>query len=253
MLKLENISFSYYKNKIVVKDISFTVKDNECAVLLGPNGVGKSTIINCILGVNKINNGNIYFDEKPQKEVSFKEKSKQIAYVPQLINGNDLSVKESIILGRLPYFKLYPSKNDLLEVDRIINEFGLSDIADKPTNEISGGERQKVAIARAVIQDSKNIIFDEPTSNLDIKSQVAIMNIIKKVTKQENKCSLISMHDINLALALGDKFIFLKDEKVYRICSKEEITEELLKEVYGVNIKLIDYKGEKIITYEKDS
>ena len=253
MLKLDNVSFSYYKNKMVIDGVSFTVNENECAILLGPNGVGKSTIINCVLGINKIQQGDIYCDDINHKDISYKEKAKYIAYIPQLISGNNLTVKETVTLGRLPHFNLYPSQSDLKMVDEILEEFAIADIKDKQTNEISGGERQKAAIARAVIQDSKIIIFDEPTSNLDIKSQIGIVNIIKRVCKKENKCSLISMHDINLALSLGDKFIFLKDEKVYQICEKKDITEQLLKEVYGVNIKLLEVEGEKIVTYEKDN
>ena len=253
MLRLEHVSFSYTKGKNVIKDVTFAVKKGECVILLGPNGVGKSTILNCILGINKIQEGNIYFNDKSQKDISYKEKSHLIAYVPQLIDGNDLTVRDTITLGRLPHFNFYPSKEDNELVNQTIEEFGIGDIADKPTNQISGGERQKTAIARAVIQNSELIIFDEPTSNLDIKSQIAIMDIIKNICQKGDRCSLISMHDINLALSLGDKFIFLKDEKVYKVCSKEEIDEQLLFDVYGVHISLIDYKGGKIIAYEKDN
>ena len=251
MLKLEHVDFSYSKDKITIKDVTFAVNKKEIAILLGPNGVGKSTVLNCIIAVNKINNGNIYFDEKNIREISYKDKAKYLSYVPQLIDGNDLTVKETILLGRLSHFKIYPNKDDYLKVDEIIHKFNLENIKDKPTNQISGGERQKVAIARALIQDSEIILFDEPTSNLDIKSQLEIVNLIKESCK-ENKCSLISMHDINLALRLGDKFIFLKDDTIYKICNKEEINEQLLFDVYGVNIKLINHKGEKIIVYEKD-
>ncbi len=250
MIKISDLSFSYNKGETVLKNISFDIQDGECVILLGPNGVGKSTIIKCILGNLKIQEGNVSFDGKNIKELTAKEKSSLVSFVPQLIKGNDLTVKETITLGRLPYFRIYPNSKDLEEVDKIIKEFNLSSIEDRQTNEISGGERQKVAIARALVQDAKTILFDEPTSNLDIKSQIAVIDILKQIIKNKDKSLLISMHDINLAFALGDKFVFLKDESVYRVCTKEDITEELLSAVYETNIKIIENGGSKVIIYE---
>ena len=188
------------------------------------------------------------FDDKPIKEVSHKEISDYISYVPQLLNGTDLTVEETILLGRLPYYKVYPNKEDYREVEEIITKFKLENLKDKLTNEISGGERQKVNIARAFIQNSKLVIFDEPTSNLDIKAQLEILNLIKKEKVEQEKSFLISMHDINQALSIGDKFIFLKEGKIIKICTKNDITSQLIDEVYDVHSKIIkDEKGETIV------
>ncbi len=252
MIKIKNLSFSYNKNKKVLKDINLSINEGTTYVLLGPNGVGKSTLIKCLLGLSKPQEGEILFDNKNIKELSHKEKAQYLSFVPQLIEGNDLTVDEYIMLGRLPHFAIYPHQEDYQKVNEIIDRFNLGDIKERITSEISGGERQKAAIARSLIQDSKVIIFDEPTSNLDIKSQIEILNILKDITKKQNKASLISMHDINLALSLGDKFIFLKDETIYQICSKEEISEELLKQVYQTNIKLINHNGKKVVIYEEN-
>ncbi len=251
MIRVNNLSFSYRKNKKVLEGVSFTINDGECVVLLGPNGVGKSTIINCLTGANKVKEGDIIFDEKSIKDLKSKDFASLIAYVPQLINGNDLTVKEVITLGRLPYYYIYPNKDDLKKVNEVIKEFNLESIQDEITSEISGGERQKVAIARSFIQDAKTIIFDEPTSNLDIASQVNIISLIKEECKKYNKSSLISMHDINQALDIGDTFVFLKDKSVYKICKKEDITPELLFEVYGIKSKLIKTEKGGYFIYEK--
>ena len=250
MIKIDRLSFAYNKNDLVLKNINFDILDGKCVVLLGPNGVGKSTLINCLLGDNKIKEGDILFDGRSIKELSNKDKSKFISYVPQLIDGNDLSVRETIVLGRLPFFYISPSKEDYAKVDDIIDRFSLTYIKDKSTNEISGGERQKVAIARAFVQEAKVVVFDEPTSNLDIKSQLDIISLIKEHNKIANNSSLISMHDINQALRVGDVFVFLKDNQIYKICSKEEITEELLKNVYGVDAKIINENKEVFVIYE---
>lgn len=252
MIEIKNLSFSYNKNKRVLKDINLSIKEGTTYILLGPNGVGKSTLIKCLLGLLKPQEGEILFDHKNIKELSHKEKAQYLSFVPQLIEGNDLTVDEYIMLGRLPHFAIYPHQEDYQKVNEIIDRFNLGDIKERITSEISGGERQKAAIARSLIQDSKVIIFDEPTSNLDIKSQLEILNILKDITKKQNKASLISMHDINLALSLGDKFIFLKDETIYQICSKEEISEELLKSVYQTKIKLINHDGKKVVIYEEN-
>ena len=248
MLKVKNLSFSYYKNHLVLDDVSFEIGDNECVVLLGPNGVGKSTLISCILGNNNYKQGEIYFDDKNQKELSYKERADYISYVPQLINGTDLTVKETILLGRLPYYKFYPNKTDYQKVDEIISRFNLENTKDKCTNEISGGERQMVNIARALIQESSLVIFDEPTSNLDIKVRQDVINIINK--EKSNHSFFISMHDINEALKIGDRFIFLKEGRIKGIYKYEEIDESLLYEVYGVKASIVSSKKGKYIIYE---
>ncbi len=251
MVEIKNLSFSYHKSKKVLDDVSFDILDNKVTILLGPNGVGKSTIINCLLGFNKVKEGSILVDSIPHNKLSTSEKAKSFAYVAQSISKTDLTVEETILLGRLPFYKIYPSKEDKILVDDIIKELSLEEIRFSNTNEISGGERQKVAIATSLVQDAKTIVFDEPTSNLDIKSQVEILNMIKYQVSKKQKSALISMHDINQALEIGDRFIFLKDGKVYKTCTKEEIDASLLKDVYGIKMKIIQDKKEIYVHYEK--
>lgn len=250
MIKIENVSFSYVKNKQVLNNINFDIKEGECVILLGPNGVGKSTLISLILGSNKLQEGNIYFDSTPLKEMSPSKKSEYISYVPQLINGTDLTVYDTILLGRLPHYKLYPSQKDKDLVNEYLTQFSLEELKDKQTNEISGGERQIVSIARGFIQNSKTVIFDEPTNNLDIHSQLRVLSLIKEEKSKNKKSFLISMHDINQALSIGDKFVFLKDGEVYKICSKEEITEEIIDAVYNIKSKIIKINEENYVIYE---
>ena len=252
MINIKNLSFSYNQSKPILKDVSFSINDGECVILLGPNGVGKSTLIKCILGVLNYKEGLITYNDTDLKKMSSSERGKLLSFVPQLIDGNNLTVKDTIIAGRLPHFMIYPTKTDFEFVDDVIKKMGLEEIIDKQTNEISGGERQKCAIARAIAQDATTIIFDEPTSNLDINAQLSIVRIIKNYLKDKTRSSLISMHDINLALELGDKFVFLKDEKIYKVCQKKDVTEDIIKDVYGVNIKIINHNGKKVVVYEEN-
>lgn len=250
MLKVSNVFFRYQSNKEVLKDVSFEIHRGECVVLLGPNGAGKSTLLSLILGANKPKKGEICLENKQIDKISNKERAHYLSYVPQLLNGNDLTVRETILLGRLPYYKIYPNKNDFEKVNEMIDKFNLGELVDKQTNEISGGERQKVNIARAFIQDSQIVIFDEPTSNLDIKSQVDILSMIKEEKVNAQKSFLISMHDINQALHIGDRFIFLKDGKIHTIATRKDITSTLIDEIYGVHSKIIKTDNKEVIIYE---
>lgn len=250
MIKISNVSFSYNKNKEVLHDVSFEVNKGECVVLLGPNGVGKSTLLTLILGTNKVQKGEIVFDDKNINNLKHKERAKYLAYVPQLIGGNDLTVRETILLGKLPHYQIYPNKKDYEEVDKYLAEFHLEELRDKPTNQISGGERQKVSIARGLIQNSEVVLFDEPTSNLDIRAQIDILSIIKSERDKKEKSFIISMHDINQAIAIGDKFIFLKEGRVEKICKKDEIDESIIEKIYSVKAKIHKENGGTFITYE---
>ena len=250
MLKVSNLSFSYNKNKKVLDDVSFEIKEGECVILLGPNGVGKTTLLSLLIGNNKVKEGSISYFDKDIKELTAKEKANYISYVPQLIAGNDLTVFDTVILGRLPYYKIYPNKNDINLTNEYISRFGLQELKDKQTNQISGGERQIVSLVRGLIQESKLLIFDEPTNNLDINAQLRVLDIIKE-EKKKNKSFLISMHDINQALAIGDKFIFLKNGKIFAICSKNEIKEAIIDGVYNVKSKIIKLEKGEYVIYEK--
>ena len=251
MLKISNISFSYNKKVQVLEDISFEMGLGECVVLLGPNGVGKTTLLSLLLGNNKPQVGSISFDDKLINELSAKEKAGYISYVPQLVAGNDLTVYDTVLLGRLPYYKLYPSKEDIRLTNEYLEKFNLSHIRDKQTNQISGGERQIVSIVRGLIQQSKLLIFDEPTNNLDINAQLRILDLIKE-EKKNNKSFLISMHDINQALSIGDRFIFLKNGKIYEICKRNEIKEDIINNVYNVKSKIMKLEKGEFVIYEKE-
>ena len=251
MLKVFNVSFSYNKKVQVLEDVSFEIGVGECVVLLGPNGVGKTTLLSLLLGVNKPQTGSIAFDDKPIKELSAKEKASYLSYVPQLVAGNDLTVYDTVLLGRLPYYKLYPTKEDINLTNEYLEKFNLDHLRDKQTNQISGGERQIVSIVRGLIQQSKLLIFDEPTNNLDINAQLRILDLIKE-EKKNNKSFLVSMHDINQALTIGDRFIFLKNGKIYEICSRNQIKEDIINNVYNVKSKIMKLEKGEFVIYEKE-
>ena len=250
MLKINNLSFSYHKNKDVLMGISFEVKNENIVVLLGPNGSGKSTLLKCILSLNKVRKGDILYNDKSILNISPSDRAKLISYVPQENVSSSLTIYEVILLGRLPYITFYESKEDIEIVNNIIKDMGLEDIKDKRINETSLGQRQKVMIAKALAQKSEIILLDEPMNNLDIENQLELIKTIKSLEEKEHKLVIITLHDIDTALSLGTKFIMLKNGELRYFGDESIITKESIKEIFNVDIITKDIDGKRRIFYE---
>ncbi len=248
MLDIKNLSFRYGKRSPLILDgLNLTLKDGQTGVLLGKNGSGKTTLFKTILGFEKQEAGQIIFNGKNLDRLSRRERAEQIAYVPQDVQPGDLSVFDTVLLGRLPYFGLKASKPDEEITADILKEMGLYEFATRSTLELSGGERQKVAIARALVQEPRLLVFDEPTGNLDIANEQLILKEILRVAKEKGIGVLTSLHDLNQALSIGDVFYFVKDGKVISSGDSSIVTEELIKDVYDAEVSIIDHKGKKVI------
>ena len=249
MLKINNISYSYTKERAILNNISFEINDNEIGVLLAPNGVGKTTCLKCIASILKVNSGDILCDDVSLLNLKDLERAKYISYVSQENSIPYLTVYDLIMLGRSMHYSFSPKEEDYAEVEKVINDLELNDLAFRDYNTLSGGEKQIVMIARAIVQKPKILILDEPTSNLDIKNQLKIIELIKKISKELNISVIMSMHDINLALKVGEKFILMKDSIIKYIGNKDIITEESIKDVFDVEIKIENKDKNKTIIY----
>lgn len=247
MLKISNLSFAYKKNNNVLNDINLSLKNKSIGVVLGKNGSGKSTLFKNILGILKPNNGDIKLNDLDMINIKKDLRAKKISYVPQDITFGSLSVFDSVLLGRITYFNYIVKDEDIKIVNDIIHEMKLDKIALKNVNELSGGERQKVAIARALVQEPELIIFDEPTGNLDIYNEKLILDEAKKIVKNKNVSILISLHDLNLAYEFADEFYFIKEGKIIYQGDKEVFNEENIKEAFDLNVKLINVENKKIV------
>ena len=248
MLSIKDLTFRYSKKSpIVLDNISLSVKDGEIGVLLGKNGSGKTTLFKTILGFEKPEAGKIDFNGKDLLKMNRRERAEQIAYVPQDIRFGDLTVFDTVLLGRLPYFGLRASKEDEKITLRTLKEMGLENLVMRNTAELSGGERQKVAIARALVQEPKLLIFDEPTDNLDIANEQLILKEILRVTKEKGIGVLTSLHDLNEALSIGDVFFFIKDGKIRYSGDSSVVTEQVIKETFDADVSIIEYRDKKVI------
>ncbi|WP_456423088.1 ABC transporter ATP-binding protein [Thermococcus sp.] len=243
MIEAKNLHFSYGERE-VLRGIDFKAEAGEFVAILGPNGAGKSTLVKCLAGILKC--PGVGINGRPLIDYSPRELSGIMAYVPQRIEPNFLTVFDTVLLGRKPYMGLTPSKRDLKVVNDSLKRLGIEKLALKRTNEISGGELQKVSIARALAQEPKILLMDEPTNNLDLKSQLEVMRLARELSK-DGKTVITVMHDVNLALRFAKRFIFMKDGRIVADGGLEVLGEELFLEVYGVKVEIGEIRGIPVV------
>lgn len=214
MIRCERINFAYGK-KMVIKDISFALSEGQITALLGVNGSGKTTLLKIMSGLFKPKYGTVFINNKPITDICEHELAKIIAYMSQKSNGVFCSVFDAVLLGRKPHIGLEASKHDIEITGNIIKMLGLNDVAFRNTVELSGGELQKVIIARALAQEPRVLLLDEPINHLDIKNQLEIMTLLKGITQKMALTTVVVLHDISMALRFADRFLLLKDGEVY--------------------------------------
>ena len=248
MLSCENVTFRYSRSgNHVLKGLSLELEQGQIGIILGKNGSGKTTLFKNILGIHNPQSGKIRLDGKNLQKMSRRERAQRIAYVPQDIRLGDLTVFDSVLLGRISHFGLQPSREDYIAVEKILTDMGLESFAQRNVEALSGGEKQKIAIARAMAQEPQLMVFDEPTGNLDIANEQLIIHEAKKLAKEKNISILSSLHDLNQALYFGDKFFFLKDGIVKYAGGKEIVNEEVIRDVFDICVKIVEVDGQKII------
>jgi iron complex transport system ATP-binding protein len=219
-----------------VSDISAEIKNGSVTVFLGPNGSGKSTLLNLISGVMVPQKGKICLENQNIHHMKPKDRAKKIAVVRQFVSAPfGYSVFDIVAMGRYAYKKRLESMNkeDVEIIRHFLREMGIEHLSEEPVNKISGGELQRVSLARALCQQSDVLLLDEPVNHLDIRHRYDILNTIKKRAEQGHT-ALCVLHDINLAMQYSDKLILLKDGKIKRICTAKDITNKELAGLYDV-------------------
>lgn len=233
-IQVKNLRFSI-DNKEILKDISFDVPKGSFVGIIGPNGSGKSTLLKNIYRLYKPSSGKIILDNKDLFTMKDKECAKEIAVLAQESNSQfDFTVEQIVKMGRYPYKSVFEdySKDDLKMVSEMLKKVGLDDYSHRSFSNLSGGEKQRALIARALVQNTDFLILDEPTNHLDIGYQIQLMDLVKsmKIT------TLSAIHDMNIASMYCDYLIVMKDGKIKKFGDVEEvITAQTLKEIFGVN------------------
>ncbi|MFC1988132.1 ABC transporter ATP-binding protein [Chloroflexota bacterium] len=239
MIKLEvqNLTLAYGRH-MVVSDLTFRVMPGEMVGLIGPNGCGKSTIIKALSRVVPPSSGQIFLDGKDISQVSRGDLARLLGVVPQMpILPNAFTAFEIVLMGRNPHLGLlqYEGARDMAITWQAMERTATQSLAERRIDELSGGEIQRVVIARVLTQEPKSILLDEPTSNLDISHQIEILDLIKNLCRENNLAVVIALHDLNLAPQYCNRLILINNGRVHvQGTPVEVITPENIKEVYGV-------------------
>ncbi len=246
ILEVDGVEFSY-DSAPILKGVTFEVRKGEMVAILGPNGAGKSTLLKCINGILKPKGGVVMVEGLPGESYGSHEMAKKMGYVPQINTGNFMTVFDAVLLGRKPYIRWGPSEKDLRLVEETLKLVGLESLALKRTNNLSGGELQKVVVARALVQEPRILLLDEFTNNLDLKNQLEAMRIVSKITHEREVASIVVMHDINLALRYSDKFVVMANGAIHAKGGREIIEPRLIEEVYGIEVLIGNLGGVPLV------
>lgn len=245
-LTVANIDFSYNSHP-VLSDVSFSLDPGQVMCVLGVNGAGKSTLLKCLNRILTPSRGSVFVDGDDLSRMSQNNVARRVGYVPQRHPETRLSVFEAVLMGRKPHIRWSLAAEDYALVEDIITQMGISDLAMRSVSDLSGGELQKVIIARALAQSPAVLLLDEPTSNLDLKNQLEVMELICRIVESQNLSAVVAIHDLNIALRFADKFVFLKEQSIHAVSTIEALDSEMIWQVYGVRVALQKFAGHTVV------
>ncbi|QGZ99202.1 ABC transporter ATP-binding protein [Dehalobacter restrictus] len=237
ILSVKGLAFQY-PSREVLQDINFTVAKGDFLAILGVNGAGKSTLLKCLNKVLSPHAGTVFIGEEDTFKLSRRELAKRIGYVAQRQEGAFATVFDAVLLGRKPYIQWEASQKDLEITRKALKSLDLEGYALRYLNELSGGEQQKVVIARALAQEPELLLLDEPTSSLDLKNQLEVVKIVRNVVQDKQMCAVVTMHDLNLAIRYANKFLLLKNGVIFAAGGLEVMTPENIESVYAVPVRI---------------
>lgn len=248
MLQINDLSFSYAKNSpLVLSDLSLQLAPGQIGVVLGPNGCGKTTLFKNIMGLVRPLKARMAISGTDLTGLKPYQRARLIGYVPQQIRFGQLSVFDTVLTGRLSYFGISAQPTDYQIVSSVLAELDLSCLVGRNVTELSGGQQQKVAIARALAQQPGLLIFDEPTGHLDMANEQLIIDMCRQLAVKKNIAILLSMHDLNQAVSIGQRFFFIKDGTVKYSGGREQFTAAVIEDVYGSPARVVNYENEIIV------
>ncbi len=245
-LSLAGLSFGYGQ-KTVLDNIACRFAKGHLHVILGVNGAGKSTLLKLLDRQNKPVSGKIFLGDVNLAELSTPDIARRIAYVPHRHELSDLTVADYLLVGRKPYISWNVKKSDEDVVIAVLERLHLKDLAFRPLFELSSGELQKTALACALVQEPEVLLLDEPTSNLDLKNQHEVMELIGEEVKDRRLTAIVAMHDINLALRYATAFTLLKDGRILAAGDRQTVTPENLRQLYGLDLQMQSFGAHTVV------
>ncbi|MEX1376991.1 MAG: heme ABC transporter ATP-binding protein [Eubacteriales bacterium] len=256
MIEIKNVCFSYDNKRNAIDTINLSIEQGEIFTIIGPNGSGKSTLLKCISGYLNSDSGTIDVNGKNIKKCTAKEIAKTMALMQQhFALDYDFTVMEVVLMGRNPHIKRLKSesKDDYEIANESLKKAEIYHLKSRNITTLSGGEWQRMILARALCQQSSIMLLDEPVAGLDIKHQINLMSIVAKLSKQNKISAVCVLHDLNLANNYSDKIALLKNGKIYTVGKPDDVmTVENLEYVYETKINIILDNGRKIIVPHMD-
>ena len=251
LYQIKNISFAY-DEKDVIKDISLDIEISEFVGIIGPNGSGKTTLLRLLNKILKEKKGKIYYKGQSLNKVEQKQISQEIGFVPQETSINfPFTVSEIVMMGRYPYIGMlgFEGKKDIEIVKQCLEITDLKDMGERLYVDLSGGEKKRVIIARALAQEPESLLLDEPTSALDIRYEIEVYNLLRRLNQNKKITIIIVTHNINFASLYCSRLVLMRDGSIFGIGNAVDIIKpEIIKDVYGIDVK-INYDNETRAPY----
>jgi iron complex transport system ATP-binding protein len=231
----------------ILRDIGLSFEPGRVTAVLGVNGAGKSTLLRGLGGLLRPARGRVTLGGRDLASLSRREAARRIAYVPQAQRPESLTVFEAVLLGRRPHMGFSPSRRDLAAVESGLRSLGLEGLAFCRLDSLSGGELQKTAMARALVQEPEVLLLDEPTASLDLKNTVDVCSIVRRAAESRGLTAVVVLHDLSQALRFADGFVLLRHGRVHAVLGRDGLTPEVVRQVYGVNVAFGTVGGHPVV------
>ncbi len=242
MLEAQDLRCAYGR-RAVLKGVNLKLGPGQVLAVLGGNGAGKSTLLKCLNRILPLAGGTVRLDGVDLARMPRHQIARRIAYLPQRQEPDQLTVFDSVLLGRRPHIAWSATRRDHRAVEEALDSLGLGHLAWRRMDQLSGGESQKVALARALAQEPALLLMDEPTSSLDLHNQLEWADLVWHLVRRRGLAAVVALHDLSLALRLADRLALLQNGKVHRDCPVGELDEAAIAQVYGVRVRLTTVEG----------
>ena len=247
MLEVKSLSFAYRCGRQILEDVSFSVPGGACLAVLGNNGAGKSTLLGCLARLLRPQRGRALVDGEDLLGMDAGRAARTVALVSQFAPASRLTVYDMVLLGRKPYLKWDFTAADRAMTEEALERLGLSGLALRYADRLSGGEGQKVQLARALVQQPKLLLLDEPTSSLDLRSQYEVLGLVSRLCREQGITAVAVLHDLNLALRFCHRFLLLHGGRVYAQGDASVVSPKAIRDVYGMEAAVRRVDGVPVV------